>query len=207
MAAPGPRKGPGHGAGRRAAYQLPLLGGQGGGRRQLVRGLGAERVVEAVHLHEELVLLLVDVLVLRRLVEHGRLRLRVVLEQLHVGQHCGTDGAGVTPALLGGDCGAHGCPHPQRAPLRSPGPARPTEAPPADATRPDTTPLPTDQNLWTHGKGEPYVGCGSGQQGHARTGWMTDAQHSGGEVTVGEAGTCGNSLYFPLNVAVSLKPL
>lgn len=80
------------------AYQLPLLGGQGGGRRQLLRGVPtAEGVVEAVHLHQVLVLLLVDVLVLRRLVEHGGLRLRVVFEQLHVGQHCGTERTGGGP--------------------------------------------------------------------------------------------------------------
>lgn len=72
-----------------AAYQLSLLGREGGGRRQVRRVCTAEGVVEAVHLHEQLVLLLVDVLVLWRLVEHGRLRLRVVLKQLHVGQHCG----------------------------------------------------------------------------------------------------------------------
>lgn len=70
-------------------YQLPLLGGQGGGRGEIVCGVaGAEGVVEAIHLHEKLVLLLVHVFLLRRLVEHGRLWLRVVLKQLHVGQHC-----------------------------------------------------------------------------------------------------------------------
>lgn len=84
-----------------AAYQLPLLGREGGGRRQVLRVGAAEGVVEAVHLHEQLVLLLVDVLVLRRLVEHGRLRLRVVLEQLHVGQHCGQRAAALVLALRG----------------------------------------------------------------------------------------------------------
>jgi hypothetical protein len=37
------------------------------------------------------------VFTLRRLVEHGRLGLRVVLQQLHVGQHCGTEGS---PGIL-----------------------------------------------------------------------------------------------------------
>lgn len=44
----------------------------------------AEGVVEAVHLLEALVALLVDALALRHLVEDGRLRLRVVLHELHV---------------------------------------------------------------------------------------------------------------------------
>lgn len=56
------------------AYQLPLLGGQGGWGSQLLRGVAAaEGVAEAVDLHEHLVLLLVDVLALRCLVEHGGL--------------------------------------------------------------------------------------------------------------------------------------
>lgn len=56
------------------AYQLPLLGGQSGWRGQLLRGITtAEGLAEAVHLHEHLVLLLVDVLTLRCLVEHGGL--------------------------------------------------------------------------------------------------------------------------------------
>lgn len=44
----------------------------------------AEGVVEAVHLLEALVALLVDALALWHLVEDGRLRLRVVLHELHV---------------------------------------------------------------------------------------------------------------------------
>lgn len=79
----------------RVPYQLPLLGGQGRGRCQLLQGVAtAEGVIEAVHLHQVLVLLLIDVLVLRRLVEHGGLWFRVVLEQLHIGQHCGTESVG-----------------------------------------------------------------------------------------------------------------
>lgn len=44
----------------------------------------AEGVVEAVHLLKALVALLVDALALWHLVEDGRLRLRVVLHELHV---------------------------------------------------------------------------------------------------------------------------
>lgn len=44
----------------------------------------AERVVEAVHLLEALIALLVDALALWHLVEDRRLRLRVVLHKLHV---------------------------------------------------------------------------------------------------------------------------
>lgn len=44
----------------------------------------AEGVVEAVDLLEALVALLIDALTLWHLVEHGRLRLRVVFHKLHV---------------------------------------------------------------------------------------------------------------------------
>lgn len=67
------------------SYQLPLFGRQSGGQHGLVHRVGAaEGVVEAVHLLEALVALLVDALALRHLVEHGGLRLRVVLHKLHV---------------------------------------------------------------------------------------------------------------------------
>ena len=68
-----------------SSYQLPLLGGQGGGQHRLVhRVRAAEGVVEAAHLLEALVALLIDALALRHLVEDGGLRLRVVLHKLHV---------------------------------------------------------------------------------------------------------------------------
>lgn len=74
-------------------HQLPLLGGQGGGRQGLVHRVGAaEGVVEAVHFLEALVALLVDALALWCLVEHGGLGLRVVLHVLHVLRDWGTQG-------------------------------------------------------------------------------------------------------------------
>lgn len=53
------------------------------------RVTAAERVVEAVHFLYEPIALLVDALALRRLVEHGWLRFRVILHKLHVLQDCG----------------------------------------------------------------------------------------------------------------------
>lgn len=52
------------------------------------RVCAAEGVVEAVRLLEALVPLLVDALALRCLVEHGGLRLRVILQKLHVLLDC-----------------------------------------------------------------------------------------------------------------------
>lgn len=71
------------------SYQLPLFGRQRWRLQRLVDRVGAaEGVVEAVHLLEALVALLVDALALRHLVEDGRLRLRVVLHELHVLLDC-----------------------------------------------------------------------------------------------------------------------
>lgn len=64
---------------------MPLFGGQRRRLQRLVDRVGAaERVVEAVDVLEALVALLVDALALGHLVEHGGLRLRVVLHKLHV---------------------------------------------------------------------------------------------------------------------------
>lgn len=73
-------------------YQLALLGRQRRRQERLVYGVGAaERVVKAIDLLEALVALLVDALALRHLVEDGRLRLRVVLDKLHVLQDWADD--------------------------------------------------------------------------------------------------------------------
>lgn len=67
------------------SYQLTLFGRQRRGLQRFVDRVGAaEGVVEAVHLLEALVALLVDALALWHLVEYGRLWLRVVLHELHV---------------------------------------------------------------------------------------------------------------------------
>lgn len=67
------------------SYQLPLFWRQCRRLQRLVDRVGAaERVVEAVHLLEALVALLVDALALRHLVEHRWLWLRVVFHELHV---------------------------------------------------------------------------------------------------------------------------
>lgn len=57
-------------------HQLPLFRWESRRRCQILRGLYADKgVIEPIDFHEVLVLLLVDVLVLRGLVEHGWLRL------------------------------------------------------------------------------------------------------------------------------------
>lgn len=90
-------------------HQLPLLRWESRRRSQILRGVYvAVGVIDPVDFPEVLVLLLVDVLILRGLVEHGRLWLWVVFHKLHVGHHCKARRGHITALACWGSQG-HPC--------------------------------------------------------------------------------------------------